>query len=733
MVNVDNLICNNIYEFRARVELRFYSQWQRSAWTNVSGSIPCPDLFPPTNISAIVLNDSIAQITWTDDNSDESGFRIMRRVTDTWVEVARVTPAETSFIDNTVVCETAYDYKVRAFRSQDNASADSAVVSIFTPICPVLAPISFTSAGNTETSIDLSWLDISDNETGFILKQTFDDSADLTLATLPADTRSYTHSELACEMTNNYELQAFRTISGTVYSDVASLSSSTANCAVILPANFTPTLITRNSVQLTWDESLPQHTSQIMIERALGNQVSALTDEQPLSWESLKTLYGTQSTFSDDTLHCGMTYWYRMQAYNERHDDYSDYSDPIQVITSDCPVPVSNTIGLYQDGVWMFRDGFDNSAPTLAFRFGPQESGWVPLTGDWDGDGIDGIGLYKEGIFVLRDVSERGLSDYVYRFGNREGGAKPIVGDWNGDGQDTVGLYRNGLFILTNSHETHEIDYQFVFGRRESGWIPITGDWTASGRDFVGLYKDGVFQLHNSFSTESSGQIFRFGPDTGNWIPITGDWDADGITTIGLYKDKSWRFRNSNSRGHVEIGFTFGNLGSSAYPIASYRGGEEAIEALAFMSEMPLPDMDLSVDEQEPESTSPTPTEPILVTVSATETVSTATSTLSISDMGTQVEPTVTPTFIQETTASPTIIILPTGEGIVTELPTMTATLASILTKTVEPTIELTITPMLTSPPSSTTVPTEIPTSTQVPTPTREESETEVTQEVSQG
>lgn len=66
------------------------------------------------------------------------------------------------------------------------------------------------------------------------------------------------------------------------------------------------------------------------------------------------------------------------------------------MITVECPIPVTNTVGLYQDGLWMFRDGFDNSAQIIAFRFGPQESGWIPLTGDWDGDGIDGIGLYKD-------------------------------------------------------------------------------------------------------------------------------------------------------------------------------------------------------------------------------------------------------------------------------------------------------------------------------------------------
>jgi len=689
----------------------------------------CSPIIAPSNLIVTVIKGGV-DLSWQDNSQTETGFNILRRVSgnDDWEIIQTLGQGSASYQDNTVICETPYEYQVEAYRNNDNDTAQSSLTDITSGICSVSAPISFTSTSSTELTINLAWVDTSDNETGFEIYQVAETS-DL-IATLPEDTQAYTVTGLSCNTTYNFQLQGYRIVDGErENADLAQLETATLRCAVKPPTNPIPMAVQRNSTEIMWQDASPEETTHFRIERAIeGNSGEIQAQALILNWNLIAQIPDTYNSFIDTNLVCGTTYWYRVQGYDQNFDEYSSYSDPIQIITSDCPVPVTNTIGLYQDGMWMFRDGFDHSASIVTFRYGPQESGWIPLTGDWDGDGIDGIGLYKNGVFALRDVSERGISDYVYRFGNIGSNAQPIVGDWDGDGQDTVGLYRNGLFVLTNSHETRNIDHQFVFGRRESGWTAIAGDWTATGRDLVGLYKDGVFQLHNTFTTQSSGQLFRFGPDTGDWTPITGDWDADGSTTIGLYKDSSWRFRNTNSRGQVDFGFTFGNVGSSAYPIASYRGGEEALEALAFVSAIPLPDMNLTLEGQVLNPVSQTITEPVFVTVTMTEATFTPTPTASISSSDIEVEPTFTPSEFQEMIESPTFTAEPTSTDITTQIPTTTPTFTAEPTSTdittqmptmtptftAEPTIGPTFTPSPTPLPTVTIMPTSVSTVTQV-------------------
>jgi hypothetical protein len=59
-------------------------------------------------------------------------------------------------------------------------------------------------------------------------------------------------------------------------------------------------------------------------------------------------------------------------------------------------------------------------------------SGILPLSGDWDGDGVDTVGLYNlvTGAFFLRNANAPGAANVSFTYGPL--GATPIVGDWDG-------------------------------------------------------------------------------------------------------------------------------------------------------------------------------------------------------------------------------------------------------------------------------------------------------------
>ena len=122
-----------------------------------------------------------------------------------------------------------------------------------------------------------------------------------------------------------------------------------------------------------------------------------------------------------------------------------------------------------------FTDGAN-----LTFPFGPANSGWTPLVGDWNGDGIDTVGPYNPftSTFYLRNTNSAGPANIVVSYGPAAGW-KPLVGDWNGDGVDTVGLYNpfTSTFFLRNTNTEGSADSTFPYGPAGAGWTPLGGNW----------------------------------------------------------------------------------------------------------------------------------------------------------------------------------------------------------------------------------------------------------------
>ncbi|HYP25781.1 MAG TPA: BACON domain-containing carbohydrate-binding protein [Blastocatellia bacterium] len=180
--------------------------------------------------------------------------------------------------------------------------------------------------------------------------------------------------------------------------------------------------------------------------------------------------------------------------------------------------------------------------------------GDIPLSGDWNGDGIDTIGVYRNGDFLLRNSNTNGFADIVVSFGVP--GDQPIVGDWDGDGIDTIGIYRNGDFLLRNSNTSGPP--QLVFSLGVSGDVAISGDWNGDGIDTTGVFRpsNGALFLKNANTTGIADIFLTYGLPGDQ--PVTGDWNADGIDTIGVYRNGDFLLRNSNTNGFADIVFTLG-------------------------------------------------------------------------------------------------------------------------------------------------------------------------------
>lgn len=238
--------------------------------------------------------------------------------------------------------------------------------------------------------------------------------------------------------------------------------------------------------------------------------------------------------------------------------------------------PNSSTIGMYVPSAAGFylRYSNDTGPADNIFGYGPPNSTWLAVAGDWTGGGIKTIGIYDPSgsYFALRNSNDSGNADENVVFGTGGQGWLPIVGDWIGQGKSTVGVYdpSTGTFYLRNSNTTGGADIVFQFGPGGQGLLPIVGDWTNQGKETIGLYSpaNAYFYLRNSNSAGNADIVFQYGPANVG-TPITGRWNGTGPTTIGIYvaSDTFFYLRNSNSAGNSDETFQYGAVNQGWQPM----------------------------------------------------------------------------------------------------------------------------------------------------------------------
>jgi len=184
----------------------------------------------------------------------------------------------------------------------------------------------------------------------------------------------------------------------------------------------------------------------------------------------------------------------------------------------------------------------------------------IPVTGDWNGDGVGDVGVRRSNRFYLdlngNDVWDAG--DISFTFGLSTD--IPVVGDWNGDGFDDVGVRRGNLFYLdlNGSHSWNAGDITFSFGLSTD--VPVVGDWNGDGVDDVGIRRGNLFyiDLNGSHSWNAGDIVFSFGLSTD--VPVIGDWNADGVDDVGIHRDNRFYLdaNGSHSWNAGDISFSFG-------------------------------------------------------------------------------------------------------------------------------------------------------------------------------
>jgi fibronectin type 3 domain-containing protein len=138
-----------------------------STFDNVSISVP--DTNPPaapTGLTATAVTGTEVTLSWADNSSNETGFKIERSPDGTnFSQVATVGTDTTSYLDTALNFGTNYFYRVRATNSFGD-SAYTNTASVTTPVPPA-APSNAVATLVTTNEIDFSWQDNSNTEDGY--------------------------------------------------------------------------------------------------------------------------------------------------------------------------------------------------------------------------------------------------------------------------------------------------------------------------------------------------------------------------------------------------------------------------------------------------------------------------------------------------------------------------------------------------------------------------------------
>ena len=198
-----------------------------SAQASATTASPAPAA--PSGLTATAVSSSQINLSWVDNSSNESNFILARSTSSggPYTDIATLGANVTSYNNTGLASATTYYYVVRASNG-NGSSANSAQASATTPVGAPAAPSGLAATAQTPTSIKLTWVDNSSNESNFIVaRSTTSGGPYTTVATLGANVTSYTNTGLGVSTTYYYVVRA---------SNAGGTSANSAQASATTPA-----------------------------------------------------------------------------------------------------------------------------------------------------------------------------------------------------------------------------------------------------------------------------------------------------------------------------------------------------------------------------------------------------------------------------------------------------------------------------------------------------------------
>jgi hypothetical protein len=184
------------------------------------------DLAPPSDptlLSATAVSTSQINLAWTDNSSNEQGFKIERSTDNlNFSQIATVGAGVATYQNTGLAASTTYYYRVRAYNATGNSGySNVANATTQTPPATPAAPSGLTAKAASNSQINLAWTDNANNETGFKIERSTNGSSFTQITTVGVNVKTYSDTGLAFNTRYYYRVRAYNGSGDSAYSNTA--------------------------------------------------------------------------------------------------------------------------------------------------------------------------------------------------------------------------------------------------------------------------------------------------------------------------------------------------------------------------------------------------------------------------------------------------------------------------------------------------------------------------------
>ncbi|MBT3231849.1 MAG: fibronectin type III domain-containing protein [Calditrichaeota bacterium] len=220
----DEVFPNNRYMYR----ICAVNEVGRSSWLASEDWTAIPDGPPnaPIDLEAVPIDMSHINLNWSDVSNNEGGFIVERSLSGAgeFEVIIETNPGVVFFGDEGLEQETSYDYRVKAFRVDEDGSyaSDYTDIATATTFGPLSTPGNLTATPMNTSIIRLQWQDQSFAEEGFTIERSIGDENNFNpIDVVDANISTYLNTGLDESTSYSYRVVAFMEGESSDYSNIA--------------------------------------------------------------------------------------------------------------------------------------------------------------------------------------------------------------------------------------------------------------------------------------------------------------------------------------------------------------------------------------------------------------------------------------------------------------------------------------------------------------------------------